>query len=132
MGLLGASGDAVVVQTLIDAGANPNCTTKLGLTPWDIAVFHSNADFATFLGKKPGTPSAYGTGECHSEKCDSCNVVSTSLHVVHVPEDSGSIGANRNTRRLTLDNLRREMAVHHLQKLQLVLQVRGNVEEAAR
>ncbi|KAL2115416.1 hypothetical protein VTJ04DRAFT_9671 [Mycothermus thermophilus] len=66
--------DAVVVQTLIDAGANPNCTTRLGLTPWDIAVFHSNADFATFLGKKPGTPSAYGTGECHSEKCDSCNV----------------------------------------------------------
>ena len=78
--------DVMLVDLLVTSGADPNCTSKDGQTPWDVAVFHENSDFASSLKKEPGAASARGTGELQSAiSCDSCFVVG---HVSPSPKRS--------------------------------------------
>ena len=81
--------DVLLVRYLVQGhGAKTDCSTNDGWTPWDVAVFHGNPDFASALGRKDdetlSNDALKGAGEQWPAVCDSCVVSRVSLSYVRL------------------------------------------------
>jgi ankyrin repeat protein len=75
--------DVLLIRCLVAKhGAKTDCRTNDGWTPWDVAVFHDNLDFASALERYDPNPDADAAvtkgGEQWNADCDSCLVSQSS------------------------------------------------------
>ena len=70
--------DVSILRFLIERGAKSDSRTLENWTPWDVAVFHDNSDFATALRRSDSDTEANDLvkkeGKRWSASCDSCLV----------------------------------------------------------